>query len=83
MVNLILIIITFTIKLTSLNLIAYGFVVFISYICVGALYTLIPALVTKIFGPKLFGKIYWLPFFGFSAGLITRFLCQTLIINNT
>ena len=81
-VNVLIVISTFTIQLTSQNIVSYGFVIFICYVSIGSLFSLMPVLITKVFGAELFAKIYWIPFFGFTFGTISRFLCQILIINN-
>lgn len=81
-INLLLLVSVFTIQLTSENIYLYGLVVLVAYVCIGGMFAVLPVFTVKIYGPKLFAKMYWMVFFGFTVGTVIRFLCQIFIINN-
>ena len=81
-INGMMIVAIFTIQLTSLNIITYCLPIIISFASIGGVFSLLPGLVLKMFGQRLFEKVYWVTFIGFTSCSIWRLLSQLLILNN-
>jgi hypothetical protein len=62
------------------NVVAYFFIVPITYLAYGGLYALLPTQSVRILGSFIGAKLFWLIFSGFAIAAVIQFIIQYFIL---
>jgi hypothetical protein len=64
------------------NVVAYFFIVPITYLAYGGLYALLPTQSVRILGSFLGAKLFWVTFSGFASAAVIQFIIQYFILTH-
>lgn len=79
-INILLMIFCGLILLAVQNVVAYFFIIPLTYLAYGGLYALLPTQTVRMLGPVVGGKLFWVMFSGFSGAAVVQFVIQYIFL---